>query len=132
MKVKNSILTECIRISKSKNTKELHPEYDNFHHFAFLIWRGKILIWATNKNSGCPHIQFGYSEMSKTHAEFEVIRKRYYTDLTGSAIVNIRLNKDNKTRLSHPCKACKTFMKRNGIDTVYYSVNNEKFERLSL
>jgi hypothetical protein len=132
VKVKKSILRECLRVSREKNTEELHPEWDNFHHFSFLIWQGKILVWATNKNSGCSHIKFGYSEMSKTHSEFEVIRKRLWVDLSGSAIVNVRLNKFGETRMSCPCKTCKAFVRRNGINTVYYTVDNEEFERLTL
>jgi hypothetical protein len=132
MKIKSKILEETLRISRLKNTEYLHPEYGNYHHFSFLIWKGKILTWATNKKDGCSHIKFGYLPRCKVHSEFEAVRKaKFWVDLSEAAIVNVRLNKLNETRLSAPCKSCKAFLKSQGIDTVYYSTNNG-FEKLSI
>lgn len=133
MKINKSILRETIRFSRIKNTKDAHPEYDNFSHFSFIVWNGKILGWATNKKSGCSYKHLGYPEISKTHAEYEVIRKyKNWATIAESSIINIRLNKQNHTKLSAPCKACKRFMSVNGISTVYYSIEGDNFKRIEL
>lgn len=133
MKVKSQILTEALRFSRTRNTKELHSEWGNYHHFSFLIWDGKILTWATNKKDGCSHIKFGYLPRSKVHSEYEAVRKaKSWVDLSNCAIVNVRLNKLNETKLSAPCKSCKAYLVSQGINTVYYSVDNDSFEKLTL
>ena len=133
MKISNQILREALRVSRVNNTPDRHAEYGNYHHFSFLIWKGKILTWATNKNSGCSHIQFGYTSHSKTHSEFEVLRKRKnWVKLDGCAVVNVRLSKINTTKVSAPCSACKNLLQYNGIKTVYYTTENDEFERLEL
>lgn len=133
MKIKHSILREALRVSKLNNTPDRHAEYGNYHHFSFLIWEGKILTWATNKNSGCSHIQFGYTAHSKTHSEFEVLRKRKgWVSLGKCAIINVRLSKNNETKVSAPCMVCKKLLRYNGIKTVYYTITGNTFERLEL
>ncbi len=133
MKIKPQVLTEALRFSRTRNTEEHHPEYGNYHHFSYLIWKGKILTWGTNKRDGCSHIKFGYLERSKVHAEYEAVRKaKFWVDLSTSAIVNVRLNKLNQTKLSAPCKSCKAYLKSQGISTVYYTIEEDEFERLTL
>jgi hypothetical protein len=133
MKVKPQILTEALRFSRTRNNIDLHPEWGNYHHFSFLIWGGKILTWGTNKRDGCSHIKFGYLERSKVHAEYEAVRKaKFWADLSESVIVNVRLNKLNQTKMSAPCKSCKAYLKSQSISTVYYTIENDEFEKLTL
>lgn len=128
-----SILREALRYSRTKNSEELHAEWGNYHHFSFLVWNNKILTWGTNKKDGCSHIKFGYPSRSKVHSEFEAVRKaKFWVDLTDSYIINVRLNKLGESKLSAPCKSCKAYLKSQGIKNVYYTIDNDEFEKIVL
>jgi hypothetical protein len=126
-----TILRECLRIARVKTTKTNHPEFSNFPHFSFVIWNNKILKWGTNSPGNTP-IYLGYPAISKTHAEFNVLKKCAHNMLNGAVVVNIRLNREGDTKLSAPCKSCKRLLKRYGITSVYYSVDNDNFEFLRI
>ncbi len=128
--MKKSILTEALRIAREKLIN--HPE--NKKHYSFVVWDGKLLDWATNKNRGRGkrNLVLGYREDSKSHREFEVINRCRGYSLKDSAIINIRLSKQGKTRLSKPCQSCAKLLEKNKIVEVYYSVDGDKFERFNV
>ncbi len=57
------------------------------------------------------------------HAEVDTIIKAK-TDLKGTSILVIRVNKNNQFRLSKPCSNCQEYIKYIKIKKVYYSVSN--------
>jgi len=57
------------------------------------------------------------------HAEVDAIIKAR-TDLKGSSILVIRLNKKNQFQLSKPCKKCLEYLNYVGIKNIFYSIPN--------
>ena len=121
--MKSTILKECVRIAKEKN-KFKHIK-EPFRHFSFIIQRNTIIEWGTNRRSGSPPIFFGYPLHSMIHSELDAYNKargllEHNKDFE---IVNIRLNKRGKLRLSKPCEYCYAFMKAKGASCVWFSTD---------
>jgi tRNA(Arg) A34 adenosine deaminase TadA len=46
------------------------------------------------------------------------------SDLKGSSIIVVRINKQEELRLAKPCDVCMTYLKYVGIKKVFYSISN--------
>ena len=57
------------------------------------------------------------------HAEVDAIIKAK-TDLKGSSLLVIRINKDKQFRLSKPCQTCLKYIEHVGIKKIFYSISN--------
>ncbi len=124
--MKKSILRECVRIAKEKNTPELHPEWGNFHHYSFIVQKNILVGWSTNRPASRVNAKLlGYRDKTKGHSEYEsysrvkgLLDKRYFFEC-----VNIRLNRFSEFRLSRPCECCNNFLYSAGCSRIFYSVD---------
>lgn len=118
--MKQTILKECIRISREKN----HQRDSDFRHFSFIIQKNKLVEWGMNVAKVPPMIHFGYSKTSGWHSEVNAYRKAKGILEDGSfEIINIRLNKQGILRLSKPCKCCYNFLQELGCSVVWFSTD---------
>lgn len=117
----NKILRECLRIALKKNTPELHPEWGHFHHFSFICQDGKIVEYGTNRSGESPI--HGYTRRAKIHSEVDAFMKaKGILDRNKPfQIINIRLNKQNELRDSHPCPCCDSFIKSMGANKIWFT-----------
>lgn len=118
LKLKSSLLVECLRISCKHLPK--HPEFNAYKHYSFVIQNNSIIEWGTNR--AAPSI-IGYQPWQKLHSENQayfraqgLLNKNKRFD-----IVNIRLNKSGDILLSHPCKCCISFLKHLGCNYVWFT-----------
>jgi len=126
--MKQTILTECVRIAREKN---LQRDSD-FHHFSFIVQKNKVVEWGINVSRVPPLIHLGYSKTSGWHSEVNAYRKARGIIKDGSfEVINIRLNKAGELRLSKPCICCHAFLKALGCSNVVFSTN-VGFARLRL
>lgn len=131
--MKKSILQSAYRIAKEKLS--LHPEYENFPHYSFIVQNNKIVEWATNANH-TPPIWYGYharcsdsSFVPKYHSEIFAWKKaRGLLGNNSFEIINLRLNKKGFLRLSKPCQPCYFLMKELNCNKFYYSSDMEFLE----
>jgi hypothetical protein len=124
--MRKKIIKQCLHLARAKNNPESHPEYNNFHHFSFIVQNNKILEMGFNRK-GPPLEGFGYSkEFGKIHSENDVYRKTkgIIDHSKPFDIVNIRLNKRGQLRLSKPCSCCANFLRVVGCRHVYFSTND--------
>ena len=117
--MKQTILRECVRLAKKKNTS-----LDNqFRHFSFIIQRNKIIEWGTNISKANPLTLFGYSNRSGIHSETNAYAKAkgILDKFVSFEAVNIRLNKSGELKLSKPCPCCYSFLESFGCHAVWFS-----------
>lgn len=127
------ILNSCLRIARSRNTEELHPEYGNFHHFSFIIQNNKIIEYATNTAGAVLYSKF-YTRNSKTHAEASAYKKaKGLLDPSSSfEVVNIRLNRTGELRNSAPCSGCYSLLQVMGASKVWFTTREGIFDKVTL
>lgn len=102
-------------------------------HFSFICRRNTILAFGySRKHKTHPALrQFSYKSYSGIHAEFDVLRKLNF-DVSGTYLINVRMNKDGALMLSRPCPCCTRMLIDRGVRTVYYSGNDQRFHRLNI
>lgn len=126
------ILQQCVQIAISKNTPDGITEWGNYHHFSFIVQKGKIIGVGTNK-AATPLGQ--YPKTSKIHSEPDAyFNSIYKLDKTKTFdLVNIRLSKTNEFKISAPCKCCYSFMEKLNCRNVYFTVEgNLNFAKITL
>lgn len=120
--MKSNILRECLRLAKEKNETRNDT---NFRHYSFIIQKNKIIEMGQNIPYAEALIHFGYPENSGIHAEC-MAYKRAKGIMDHDApfeMVNIRLSKAGKMRLSKPCECCYTFLQIQGCAIVHFSTD---------
>jgi tRNA(Arg) A34 adenosine deaminase TadA len=123
--MRSKLLRQCLQIAVNKNRPDLHPEWGNHVHFCFVVQGNKIVEWGTNRPGNADRI-CGFNPIRhKIHAEVDAYRKAkgLLNKRETFEVVNIRLNKDGKTRLAAPCSCCTNFLDVVGCDRVYFSTN---------
>jgi hypothetical protein len=118
--MKKKLLSECVR--RSKQLLPNHRHQNNYKHFSFLVQNNKIISYGFNLN-GERFNGFGYPEYSKKHSEQTVYfkGKGLLKRNISFEIVNVRLNKNSKIKISRPCKCCISFLKFLGCSTVWFT-----------
>lgn len=123
--MKNGLIRESLRIARGKLPS--HPQFFHWPHFAFIIQDNKIIEWAYNTNAE-PARHLGYHTqleggMAKTHAELNAYRaaKGLLDHKKTFEVVNIRLSKLGKIRLSKPCDCCTNFLRAMGCSQCWFS-----------
>lgn len=116
------IFQQCLKIAQDHNTPDLHPEWGCYHHFSFIIQDNKIIEWATNTRAESLKYN-GYAGHCKIHSESRaykrargILNKGYSFD-----VINIRLTKKNKLKLSKPCPCCYNFLKGLGAKKIWFT-----------
>ncbi len=130
--MKLSLLRECVRISVEKTKPDLHPQFNYYPHYSFIIQRNQLVEWGENVSAPAM-IKFGYPTWSKQHSETIAFRRaKGIMDLGRPfEVINIRLNRLHESRNSCPCIPCQNFLAILGCSAVYYSTNIG-FDRLQL
>jgi hypothetical protein len=125
--MKNTILRDCLRISREKLSR--HPEKDHWIHYSFVIQNNKIVEYGYNHNAE-PPVFMGYNQRlswskAKTHSEFSAWKaaKGLLNPNKSFDMVNIRLNTAGDERNSMPCKCCYAFLSEVGCNSVHFSTN---------
>lgn len=129
--MKKSLLTDALRIVSAKFKN--HTE--KYIHFSFIVQENKIIEYGVNRHT-LPAKHWGYDKkcndstfVPKLHSEIDVYqrakgllnRNRHFN------IINVRVNKEGKLRISKPCICCYNLLKELGCKDFYYT-NNEFFE----
>lgn len=123
--MRRTILKECLRIARRRNTPKLHSEFGRFHHFSFIVQNNTIIEYGTNRVGSIPALEHFYLERSKIHSEAcAYSRAKGLLSNTAFEVVNIRLNKKGVLRGSKPCKCCSAFLEAVGATHIYYSTND--------
>jgi hypothetical protein len=120
--MKRNIFQQCLKLAIDHNTPELHPEWGCYHHFSFIIQENKIVEWATNTRANSL-TYFGYSPHCKIHSETQAYKraKGILKKNRSFDIINIRLNKFNKIKMSKPCGCCTNFLKGLGVKRIWFT-----------
>ena len=110
--------------------------FDHSHtqlHYSFLCLRNKIVTSGRNfKYKTDPISQrFGH-RFNAVHSEVAVVKQFdwNYSELRHFTMVNVRLNRDLTVMMSKPCSFCTKFLESFNITKVFYSVDENLFERL--
>lgn len=122
--MRKSLLDTALKIALDNLSK--HPEYEHYPHYTFVVKDNQIVEWATN-TAQAPPKHYGYGArikgaIPKTHSEINAyIKSRRIIGKQSFQIINIRLNKSRKMRLSKPCVCCHDIMVAMGCTKFYYS-----------
>lgn len=121
--MKKHLIKHALTIAKNKLS--LHPQFDCYPHYTFIIQDNKIVEWATNTCHE-PPLHYGYHSRldyrPKFHAELFAYKKaRGLLAKKSFEILNIRLNKQGELKMSKPCESCHEFLTAMGCKRFYYS-----------
>lgn len=119
---------QCLQIAKNN----IHRCTETNNHFSFIIQDNTILGWGYNRR-GTVHKKFGYKWYSNIHSEVDSTAKHKHriNDKKPWSIINIRLNNNLETMMSHPCECCFSFISILGCSKVLYSTE-EGFKKIKL
>lgn len=116
-----------------------HGDY-RCRHASFLVHRDKIVsIGINNPSKTHPkNLRFGYrnkrnqpiNNIIGIHSELAAVIKLGRQDLEGLDIVNTRIDRNNMLALAKPCVGCQDMLKQLGVNRIFYSTHNGRFEPL--
>jgi hypothetical protein len=127
--MKNTILRDCLRISREKLPN--HPQLHCWPHFTFIIQNNSIVEWATN-SAGTPDRSLGYHTRiewgdgsPKLHSELNCYKKAkgLLNKNKPFEAVNLRLSRSGNMRLSAPCSCCYNFLGAMGCRMCIFSTD---------
>jgi hypothetical protein len=130
--MKKSIIRECMRIAREKNSN--FPAPMKKHHFSFVVQSNKIVEWGTNVSLArgieivgvsAPRYR-GYPRYAMLHSEGDAYKKaRGILNLDKTfEVINIRLNTAGEILLSKPCDCCFAFLKTLNCNRVWFSTKS--------
>lgn len=104
----------------------------NFH-IAFILNKSKIIsIGVNNYLKTHPAIsKLGYPVFSGIHAELSACIKLGLTNCAGYDMVVMRIDNENKVNLSKPCKSCARMLAGLNFNSIVFSNESGKFEKVS-
>lgn len=105
---------------------------NRFKHVAFVFHNKTPIAHATNIPKTHPLLKiYPYKKYSETiHAELAVSIKIGKMDYSKLTLVVIRIMKKGGIGNSRPCEGCQFLIKQLGYRSVWYSTNNNTFEKL--
>jgi len=116
-----------------------HGDY-RCRHASFIIYKDKIMsIGINNPNKTHPNnLKFGYrnkrnepiNEIIGIHSELAAVIKFGRQTLQDLDIVNTRIDRNNMLVLAKPCIGCQDMLKQLGINRIFFSNNQSRFEQL--
>lgn len=129
MRVKKSIFSKVLQISKSKNTED-HPRWGTGkHHFSFIVQNNKVLSVGTNRDG---QVYRGYPEFALMHSENDAYRKAkgLLDHNKPFCVINVKLNKSGKVRYSKPCPCCCKFLSSVGCKKAFFTEEGRGFGKI--
>jgi len=108
-------------------------------HVAFVLKGRKVIEVGfnnfTKSNRICHYYKPTRHHMAdyrgNIHAEINSATKsRYRKDIKNLTLVSIRVNNNNKIAFAQPCPNCAFHLGKWGFKNIFYSTNDETFERL--
>lgn len=133
--MKKNFLDSLIR--KCRKDLYKHPEILCFPHWTFIYYNYELLSIGQNRKHEPPKY-FGYHHIEKDeyfvpklHSELDAIYRcrKYLNDFVA---INIRLNKQKKTRMSKPCDCCLNILYANRCKKVYFTTENDDWDYIKL
>jgi len=123
--MKRKLINFCVKQAENMFPNHLnwqHHAQANFFHFSFLVQNNTILSIGMNHLGKVPP---GYPQHSMTHSEAHAIDKgRHRLNLDISfEMLNLRLTKTGKLKISKPCNSCYSFLNSLGCKRVYFSTD---------
>lgn len=104
-------------------------------HLSFLFDKNRLL--GIGQNSLKTHTRNRYNceyDLGKkgTCSELNLFLglKNRNIDWKRSSLVNVRIDRNNKTAIAKPCDSCINLIKYLGIRIIYYTVEGEKYEKV--
>lgn len=102
-----------------------------YNHTATILYKGAPIISASNQAKTHPLIRkYGYEEHSHLHAELAAIIKLGKTNCRAFVLVVQRVKKNGELGLSKPCEHCEEVLRLLNFKHVYYSTDEQTFEKL--
>ena len=106
-----------------------------FRHFSFIIKDGIIVSIGINNNFKTHPLtkKYGYWEgVESLHSEMSSVIKYGIENCTDLIMINTRVNQESLKvlRNSKPCKGCKELIGSLNFKELWYSTDNDSFERL--
>lgn len=94
---------------------------------AVLIKKNRVLAFGSNHMKTHPHWANGVRYYS-IHCEIKtvMIAQNLNLDIRGCDMYIYRQTRDNKPACARPCESCFANLEEMGIDTVYFTENNEQ------
>jgi len=109
-------------------------DYKTFRHGAVLVKSGRILNCSYNKkdyNSLAAKFKLE-PKFASLHAEIGTILGMSKQITNNGTIVVVRIDKNNKLKLSKPCNMCARCLKFVGIKKVFFSIDDDNFGEILL
>ncbi len=107
--------------------------FPTWKHFTFACCKGAVLAvgWRQGFKTHPLAHRFGH-RYSSIHSELHCITKLnvYPSKLHRYTFINVAIRRENKLRLSRPCKSCQAMLAHFRISDVWYSTNSGSFARL--
>jgi deoxycytidylate deaminase len=124
-----AVQTNVVRLAR--NLIEAVPH--QFKHFSFILRKNNIISVGWNKpfKTHPQANKYGY-KFNAIHAELAAILKfdKPVSQLRYHTMVNVRLDKQGKIKLSRPCETCQRVLSSFVVGEVWYSTNEEIFKCL--
>jgi len=129
--MKRSIIKECLRRARAKNSPSTHTQWHSFMHYSFVVQNNKVIEMGVNRQGSVPK-HYGYQKHKMIHAEVDAYKKaRGILSDGGFEVVNIRLNRRGDLRESCPCPECFHLMREFGCTRFHFSTNPGIFATMS-
>lgn len=126
----NNLVLERL-ILKSRELYEL-PQ-SSFKHFSYIMDNKRIVSmgWNFSKKTHPLAHRFGYKFMA-IHSELHAIKNFPFPvqELRHFKLVNVRIGINKEVRISRPCICCLRLLDFFGIDEVWFTNKEGRFEKL--
>jgi deoxycytidylate deaminase len=125
-----TLTTNCVRLAR--NLVEV-VEKQTWKHFSFICRRNTVYsIGWNNCNKTHPLAYKHNYKFNAIHSELHAIIKFNcrIRDFSKFCVINVRLDKYNKVRMSKPCHTCQKLLYHFGVKNVWYSNNVGLFDKL--
>ena len=105
------------------------------YHFSFLFCRNRLLSVGQNDYRTLPKpgkMTYNLNRYWSLHSEVDAISKLWGRKRVGknTRLVNIRIARGHRLRLSKPCKNCQALLDKLKVTKIWYSTNDGGFKRI--
>lgn len=120
-KLLETALNQALKMTPRHNyTYGIGRRAGNRRHYSIVIQNGEVLGWGENRHDSTPPP--GYPEWSRLHSECAAWSRAKRRIRKGPwQIINIRIGKANRVKLSKPCPCCQAFLQRMGCSGAWFT-----------